>query len=84
MVNDSGFKIGEIVDALGGRVLHGDPERTFSDFCIDSRFVGDQTVFVPLMGQSRDGHQFVIDSLGKGAVATLVRSGHHQVHEILG
>ena len=77
------FKIGEILPAVGGRLIHGNPEMAFTNYCIDSRYVDSRTLFVPLMGQSRDGHQFVIDSISKGAVATFVRSGHHMVHEIV-
>lgn len=69
---------------LGGRLIHGNPRQTFDSYCIDSRYVDGRSLFVPLMGQSRDGHQFVIDAINKGAVATLVRAGHHQVHEIVG
>jgi UDP-N-acetylmuramoyl-tripeptide--D-alanyl-D-alanine ligase len=78
-----GFPIADILPALNGRLIHGDPQTRFTSFCIDSRFVEEGTLFVPLMGQSRDGHHFIMDSLGKGAVASVVRAGHHQIHEIL-
>jgi UDP-N-acetylmuramoyl-tripeptide--D-alanyl-D-alanine ligase len=77
------FKVADVLGAIGGRILHGNPEMLFSNFCIDSRYVEDHTLFVPLMGQSRDGHQYIIDAINKGAVAALVRSGHHQIHEIV-
>jgi UDP-N-acetylmuramoyl-tripeptide--D-alanyl-D-alanine ligase len=77
------FKIADILPAVGGRLLHGNPDALFSNFCIDSRYVEDHTLFVPLMGQSRDGHQYIIDAINKGAVCALVRTGHHQIHEIV-
>ncbi|MEZ5339099.1 MAG: UDP-N-acetylmuramoyl-tripeptide--D-alanyl-D-alanine ligase [bacterium] len=83
MANESTFAIGELLPAIGGRLLHGNPDIRFGNYCIDSRYVDHRTLFVPLMGQSRDGHQFIIDSIGKGAVACFVRTGHHQIHEIL-
>ena len=83
MFSQSEFKISEVLPAIGGRLLHGNENTRFGNFCIDSRYVDRSSVFVPLMGQNRDGHQYVIDSIGKGAVAALVRSGHHQVHEIM-
>jgi UDP-N-acetylmuramoyl-tripeptide--D-alanyl-D-alanine ligase len=79
----SDFRLGDILPVLGGRLICGNPETRFTGYCIDSRHVENGTIFVPLMGQARDGHQYVIDSLGKGAVAALVRSGHHQIHEIV-
>lgn len=84
MNEKSEFSIGKLVDALGGRLIHGDAEATFDTYCIDSRYVDRRTLFVPLMGQSRDGHQFIIDAISKGAVGAIVRAGHHQVHEITG
>ncbi|MBN2081141.1 UDP-N-acetylmuramoyl-tripeptide--D-alanyl-D-alanine ligase [bacterium] len=78
------FTISDLLESLGGRLIHGNPDTAFNNYCIDSRYVDDHSLFVPLMGQSRDGHQFVIDAISKGAVAALVRSGHHQVHEIVG
>jgi UDP-N-acetylmuramoyl-tripeptide--D-alanyl-D-alanine ligase len=77
------FKIADVLPFVGGRMLHGNPEMQFSNFCIDSRYVEDRSLFVPLMGQSRDGHQYIIDAINKGAVAAFVRSGHHQIHEII-
>lgn len=84
MAEQTGFAIGDVIGALGGRLVHGDPATRFTSYCIDSRYVDTGTLFVPLMGQSRDGHHFIIDSISKGAVAALVRAGHHQIHEILG
>jgi UDP-N-acetylmuramoyl-tripeptide--D-alanyl-D-alanine ligase len=77
------FAVADLIPAVSGRVVFGNPAVGFDNFCIDSRFVGPNTVFVPLMGQSRDGHQFVIDAINKGAVCAIVRSGHHQIHEII-
>ena len=83
MPSSSLFKIADMLPAVGGRMLHGDPNVNFTNFCIDSRYVDQRSLFVPLMGQTRDGHQYIIDAISKGAVAALVRVGHHQVHEIL-
>jgi UDP-N-acetylmuramoyl-tripeptide--D-alanyl-D-alanine ligase len=83
MASASAFKIADILPVLGGRLICGNPETLFTNYCIDSRQVESGTVFVPLMGQARDGHHYVIDSFGKGAVAALVRAGHHQIHEIV-
>ena len=84
MSDNSAFSIGQLVEALGGRLIHGNAEVEFDSYCIDSRYVDRRTLFVPLMGQSRDGHQFIIDAISKGAVGAIVRAGHHQVHEIVG
>jgi len=83
MSTNTTFRIADVLSTVGGRLIHGDAETTFTNYCIDSRYVSGRTLFVPLMGQTRDGHQYVIDAISKGAVAALVRAGHHQVHEII-
>lgn len=83
MSDHASFRIEEILPTLGARLIHGNPENKFSNFCIDSRYVDHETVFIPLMGQNRDGHQYIIDSITKGAAGVLVRAGHFQIHEIV-
>ncbi len=73
----------ETLAPLAGKVVFGNPEATFKTYCIDSRFVSPDTLFVPLLGQRRDGHHYVLDAFNKGASVALVKDGHHLVVEIL-
>lgn len=76
------FRVGDLLPVLGGRLLTGNPETVWTTYCIDSRNSEPGAVFVPLMGQARDGHYYIMDALNKGAVCALVRGGHHMIHEI--
>jgi UDP-N-acetylmuramoyl-tripeptide--D-alanyl-D-alanine ligase len=80
---DYPFRVEDILDPLSGRIIFGEPDARFTTYCIDSRFAEKNTLFVPLMGQKRDGHNFILDGFQNGATATLVRSGHHLVGEVL-
>lgn len=80
---DYPFRVKQLLGPLGGRLLAGDPETEFATFCIDSRYVGEASLFIPLLGQQRDGHHFVLDAFQKGARASLVRQGHRLVPDIL-
>lgn len=80
---DDTFSVGEILAPLAGKVLYGSPEACFNTYCIDSRYVREGCLFVPLLGQQRDGHQFILDALAQGATVSLMRTGHHLVPELL-
>ena len=47
-------------------------QRQFADIAIDSRRVQEGSLFVALRGERQDGHEFVADAFGRGAVAALV------------
>jgi|GEM_PF-276740 len=80
---DYPFRVKDILAPLSGRIIFGEPDAAFGTYCIDSRFAKRDALFVPLMGQKRDGHNFILDSFQNGATAALVRSGHHLVGEVL-
>ena len=60
-----------IADAVGGD-LHGDGSLRVNDVVHDSRDVRPSALFVAVRGFSVDGHVFVGDAVGRGAVAVLV------------
>ncbi len=65
--------IEEIIDATGGRVIHGNSDGTFfTGVSIDSRSIGEGELFIALRGERFDGHDFLMDALvrGRGAVVS--------------
>lgn len=61
------------LSAVGGRVLCGDTGKfCFTSVETDSRNVVPGTLFVPLVGEFRDGHAFVAQALEKGASVVFV------------
>jgi len=62
----------EIIDATGGRVIYGNSEETFfTGVSIDSRSIGEGELFIALKGERFDGHDFLMDAMGKGRGAVV-------------
>ena len=67
--------LGEVIEATGGTIRGAAAPRLaqrFSGVVVDSRQVTPGALFVALRGQKHDGHTFVAQSLGRGALAALV------------
>ena len=64
--------IEDVLKATGGTLLSGDIHQTFNDVISDSRKVTAGVLFVPLVGEKFDGHEFIRDVVSKGAVAVVV------------
>ena len=68
--------LSEIAAAVGGTVRGArGSEVVVSSLVVDSRTASPGAMFVALPGERADGHLFVADALGGGAVAALVRRG---------
>jgi len=65
------LSLGEIAAMSGGKVT-GDASLKVSAICTDTRTVQPGSLFLALKGERFDGHDFVKEALGKGAVAALV------------
>ncbi len=63
---------GQVADHVHGRVVRGNIATLISDVSIDSRTLNQGALFVALTGPQRDGHQFINQAAGRGAVAALV------------
>ncbi len=66
-------KVGEIAEAIKGKVVSGDPETWVRGATVDSREVRGGEVFFALPGQRTDGHLFVSDALRRGASCAVVQ-----------
>ncbi len=62
--------IGRIAEMCGGE-LNGAAEAVSHGVVIDSRQVYENCLFIPIIGERVDGHDFVADVLSKGASAAL-------------
>lgn len=67
------LSVGEIVQAVGGRLLGGDPLTRVKGVSTDSRTVRGGEVFFALKGKRFDGHDFVPQALACGAVSAVVQ-----------
>ena len=62
----------DVAAATQGRLLHGDGATAIGRITIDSRAVEAGDLFVAIKGERFDGHDFVSDALGRGAVGAIV------------
>ncbi|MCD8009740.1 MAG: UDP-N-acetylmuramoyl-tripeptide--D-alanyl-D-alanine ligase [Lachnospiraceae bacterium] len=60
----------DIVEAVGGRLLCGDPETLIENISIDSRTMKGRDLFVPIRGAKVDAHRFIPGAFAAGAAAT--------------
>ncbi len=65
----------EIIESLGSMLLERRPGQStrFRRVVIDSRQAGTGDLFVALQGEHRDGHEFALDAIARGARGLLVR-----------
>lgn len=63
--------VNDILEATGGRLLCGSPNQALGHISIDSRHMEGQDLFVPLIGEKTDAHQFIRQALENGAAAVL-------------
>lgn len=62
--------VGEIAEMMGGTVLDGDPCITISDYSYNSKEGDSQTLFLPIVGERVDAHDFIRDAASHGMIAT--------------
>ncbi|MBE7010680.1 MAG: UDP-N-acetylmuramoyl-tripeptide--D-alanyl-D-alanine ligase [Ruminococcaceae bacterium] len=60
-----------VAAAIGGTLLSGNPETCISGICTDTRRIVPDTLFVPIVGERFDAHDFINDALKAGCSATL-------------
>jgi len=67
---------GDILKAVQGHLIAGEPETLIRSVTIDSRKIREGALFVPLQGTRSDGHLFIEAALAAGAGGALVRKNH--------
>lgn len=73
------FTIGEIAKVTGGELLCGDASLPISSLSIDSRKVASGELFLPIIGENYDGHQFLVQARESGATACLCQSSKQEL-----
>ena len=62
----------EVLSAVKGADVFDRKHLAFTSVVTDSRSVKKQALFVPLVGQTQDGHDFIPQALKKGATAVFI------------
>ena len=70
----------DIADAVGGRILCGDPSAKVDNISTDSRVMRGNDLFIPIIGEKNDGHKFIERAFSEGACASFT-SEHDEAPE---
>ena len=62
-------KLSELIYKAGLEEVIGSTERIIHNICFDSRHVVNNTLFVATRGTQVDGHDYILESVEKGAIA---------------
>ncbi len=66
------YSVRELLKATGGRLLFGDENNVINHVATDSRMVTPEHGFFAMVGEERDGHDFLESALEKGCVTFFV------------
>jgi UDP-N-acetylmuramoyl-tripeptide--D-alanyl-D-alanine ligase len=66
-----GFTLGDVAKATGGKLLRGNPDLPVESLSTDSRTIESGELFIPLVGERFDGHDYLSAALARGAGACL-------------
>ena len=72
----------DLVSASGGRLLSGNQEIRLRHISLDSRTMQGDDLFVPVVGENVDAHDYLCQAIWKGAAAVFT-SRHHTWQEAL-
>ena len=67
------LKISEVLEATGGQLISGSIETTVSGVSTDSRKISRGCLFIPLVGERFNGHDYINKALEEGAAAVLTQ-----------
>ena len=66
------ISLGKIAEVTRGRMVSGDPDHVVAAVSTDSRSAGKGCLFIPLVGENHDAHDFVTGARENGCNAFLV------------
>ena len=69
----SSFKLKEIVKAIKGKLLYGNPYLRVNGISIDSRTIKRGELFIAIKGNRFDGHNFIQQAINKGTKAIIIQ-----------
>ena len=61
------FSEEQIVDATGGRIVHSGSRRSYEAISTDTRKLEKGCLFIALIGEKFDAHEFLKDAVAGGA-----------------
>ena len=88
-MNESLLSFSEVLESLselGGKILNDSFDASafcFTNVETDSRNVVEKTLFVPLVGERQDGHNFIQSAIEKGASVVFVSRDDDVIHNLI-
>ncbi len=67
------FNCGQLAEAVGGKLLWGSAKQEFIGVSTDSRKIAEDNLFIPLVGERFDGHDYIEQCLREGAAVCLTQ-----------
>ncbi|GAE87538.1 UDP-N-acetylmuramoylalanyl-D-glutamyl-2,6-diaminopimelate-D-alanyl-D-alanine ligase [Acetivibrio straminisolvens JCM 21531] len=67
------LKCEEVIKAVGGTLVSGEINTVFCNVSTDSRNIKQGDLFVPLIGERFDGHDYIASSLEQGAFGSFTQ-----------
>lgn len=67
------IKAGTLAEAVGGKILYGNKDLLITSVSTNSKEIQQGTLFVPIIGERVDAHDFIDMALEAGAVATFTQ-----------
>ena len=61
-----------ILEATNGALIHRGKQHRFDTFCHDTRQLIPGEMFVAVRGEQGDGHDYLLDAVGRGAAGLLL------------
>jgi UDP-N-acetylmuramoyl-tripeptide--D-alanyl-D-alanine ligase len=74
MKNMQRMTIRDILNATGGTLLSGSEDTEINQIITDTRKLTDGSLFIPLVGEKFDGHEFIKAAFDMGAAAVLTHN----------
>lgn len=68
-----GWRLGEILTAIGGKLIHAGQRSRYGEVVTDSGKVKKGSIFIALKGERHDGHSFVPEAVQRGAHCVIVQ-----------
>ena len=62
----------QLMETLDYEIINGSMDRNITQIAYDSRKIEEGGLFVCLTGMGRDGHDFIPDSISRGAAAVVI------------
>jgi len=76
------FTIEEINNAVKGELIHNN-YKEIDNISINSNDIKNNTIFVPILGEKFDGHEFILSAIKNGCIAVFMSSNYSDKDNII-